>query len=70
MTYNERLHKLMSDARSEVERINPEDKYKDVKYIMALNKSIKKINTLKDEMLSERRRLTLSNWNTNKKTAV
>ncbi len=33
---------------------------------MALNKSIKKINTLKDDMLTERRRKTIDSWHQQK----
>lgn len=40
----------MSEARSQVVGLNPESRNADVKYIMALNRSIRKINTLKDEM--------------------
>lgn len=49
----------MEQARSKVEAINPEDKNKDVQYILTLNRSIRQINNLKDDILSERRRITI-----------
>ena len=52
----------MAQARSEVSNLNPYSRNVDVKYIMAMNRSIRKINTLKDEMRSERRRRTVAEW--------
>ena len=47
----------MLQARSEIVSINPEERHGSVKYIMAMNKSIKKINGLKDSVSKEKLRM-------------
>lgn len=42
----------MDEARSEIVGLNPEDKMMEVKYIAAMNKSIRKINNLQDQLKS------------------
>jgi hypothetical protein len=40
----------MQVAKSEIVSINPEDKQREVKVIMAMNRSIKKMNGLKESV--------------------
>lgn len=53
----------MDEARSEIVGLNPEDKMMEVKYIAAMNKSIRKINNLQDQLKSERRKQNLHSSN-------
>ena len=46
LTFRERVMQLIAQVRSEVVSLNPEDKNTPVKYIMALNTSIRKLNLL------------------------
>jgi hypothetical protein len=54
------MQQLVAQARSQIITINPEDKHCSVQFIMTLNKSIKKMNNLKDDLINERRRLVNS----------
>jgi hypothetical protein len=58
--YHERVKDIVNRARSQIVLLNPESRNTDRKTIMAMNRSIKKINGLKDELLSQRRRLMSS----------
>lgn len=53
----------MDEARSEIVGLNPEDKMMEVKYITAMNKSIRKINNLQDQLKSERRKQNIQSSN-------
>jgi len=50
------MQQLVAQARSQIITINPEDKHSSIQYIMTLNKSIKKMNNLKGDLINEHRR--------------
>ena len=54
ITYSEKIKHILNHTKSQIIPLNPEDKHTDVKCIMAMNRSIKKLNDLKGEIAFER----------------
>ena len=59
----QRASQIVDKARSRITGVNPEDKHAHVKIIVAMNRSIKKINNLQGNIVPERRRFESLNVN-------
>lgn len=66
--YHQRVKQIVEHTRSQIVLLNPEHQHTELRTIMAMNRSIKKINGLKEEVMSERRKMMSWAHNTKVKT--